>query len=251
MEKEYSMLCGFTYEGLKHDTFTLKEMTGAEQEAIHKADMKQNGMKVLSRLLAYCVTSIGALTPADFGGVLKWEKEVIRKLYSGDAEYMFMELRKLSLGNEVEINHVCPNPECKAKLKTVFDLDELQIEEFKGEEKIPFELPSGYVDTEGNEHKVGVMRLPKVEDKEVVLPVAKKNPAQAETLLLTRVCSFDDGYPFDASLIRALPLRDKKYLLELLGDNAFGVSTLLDLTCDTCGEDFTVELSKVESDFFI
>lgn len=249
MEKEYEMLCGFTYEGIKHTTFTLKEMTGAEQEAIHKADLQQNGMKILSRLLAYCVTSIGTLTPADFGGVLKWEKEVIRNLYAGDAEYMFIELRKLSLGNDVEISHVCPA--CKAKLKTVFNLDELEVDEFKGEEKFSFELPVGFKDSAGAEHKVGVITFPKVIDKEMFLPMAKKNLAQAETFMLTRICTFDDGYPFDATLIRSLPLRDKRYLLNLLNDNIFGVSNMLNLECSSCGEEFTVSLSEVKSDFFI
>lgn len=249
MEKEFKMLCGFTYEGVEHTTFTLREMTGAEQEMVQKSDIKDNGIKVINRLLAYCVTSIGTLTPEQFGGVMKWEKEVIRKLYSGDAEYMFIKLRELSLGEEIEVSHVCP--ECKAKLKTTFNLEELEVVDFKGYKVIPFELPSPVVNANGAEVISGTMRLPTQEDKEMLLPVAKKNTATAETMLLTRLCVFSDGTPFDNNMLRKMSVRNRKYLLELLADNVFGVKTTLSLECSNCGLPFEATLSEVSSDFFI
>lgn len=249
MNQEFEMLCGFTHEGVQHTTFTLREMTGAEQEMVQKSDIRDNGIKVINRLLAYCVTSIGTLTPEQFGGVMKWEKEVIRKLYSGDAEYMFIKLRELSLGEEIEVSHVCP--ECKEKLKTTFNLEELEVMPFKGDEVIPFELPSSVINANGAEVNTGIMRLPTQEDKEMLLPVAKKNTAAAETRLLTRLCKFSDGTLFDTNMLRRMSVRNRKYLLELLADNVFGVKTTLALECSSCGLPFEVTLSEVSSDFFI
>lgn len=251
-EKEFTMLCGFTdSNGLKHTTYTLKEITGVEQEAISKADVRDNGMKVIHRLLALCVTSIGTLTPKDFGGVAKWEREVIRKLYAGDIDTMIVELRKMSIGEEMSVSHQCPY--CKAKLNTTFDLDELEVVPFMGEEEIDFNLPTGYTDKTGKVHKVGVIRLPKGEDREMLMPVARKNVAHAETMLLTRMCKFtgEDSYPIDESVMRSLSLRDRKYLNNLLQENSFGIKTILNLSCSECGEDFSVSLSEVASDFFI
>jgi hypothetical protein len=52
-----------------------------------------------------------------------------------------------------------------------------------------FTLPKGYLDTEGNLHRIGVMRLAKAIDEITPLrdPRVKSNPAYATIIILSRV----------------------------------------------------------------
>lgn len=238
-DEVFTMLAGYRDEaGVVHKDFTLREMTGKDEEAIHKSDVKNNGSKVASVLLSRCVTSIGSLTPKSVGGAKKWET-IIKSLFTGDQDYMLLQLRKISIGDEIEVNHVCPNRECKTKLKTTVNVDELEVIPFSGMREVPFELPRGYTDKKGVKHTSGTMRLPTGFDREILTPLAKTNLARAETVMLTRLCKFSDGLPVDEDVMGNLSIKDREYLQKLLQDNYFGVKLDIEVTCDSCGESFT------------
>lgn len=231
----YELLAGYVDEnGVTHKTFTLREMTGRDEEAINRADIKSNGGKVITTLLTKCVTSIGTLTPKSVGKE-NWSK-IIQSLYVGDRDYMIIKLRKLSIGDEVELQHTCPK--CNSKISTIVDLDEIEVIPFQGTRVIHFELPKGYKDKRGNVHRTGTFRLTNGLDQEILIPVAIKNTAKANTLLLTRLCRFDDGYPIDEDLIGDLTIKDRDYLNKLLIDNRFGVDLSTEVTCESCGNVF-------------
>ena len=235
-----NLLCGYTDEdGVVHTSFTLREMTGRDEEAISKNDTKQNGSKVVSVLLERCVTSIGTLTRKSVGSE-KW-KDIIKGLYVGDQDYMLIKLRELSMGGEIEVNHDCP--ECKAKLKTFIDVSELEVVPFKGQRVIPFELPRGYRDKKGEIHRNGTMRLPTGLDREILTPMAKKNLAQASTVMLTRLCKFDDEVYVTDDVMADLTVRDREYLQKVLQENQFGVKLEAEITCNQCGESFNGNLN--------
>ncbi len=234
-EQIYELLAGYVdSEGVTHKEFTLREITGKDEEAIHKGDVKNNSSRVASVLLARCVTSLGTLTPKSVG-IKKWE-EIIKSLYVGDQDYILLQLRKISIGDEIEVNHVCP--ECKTKLKTLVGVDELELIPFKGDRLIEFELPRGYKDKRGEVHKNGKMRLPTGIDREILTPLARTNLAKAETVMLTRLCKFDDGLPVDDDVMGSLSIRDREYLQKLLQENTFGVNLQTEVVCDSCGESF-------------
>ena len=234
-DEVFELLAGYTdSDGTVHKEFTLREMTGKDEEAIHKGDIKNNASKVVSVLLTRCVTRLGTLTPKSVGAK-NWEN-IIKSLYIGDQDYMLLQLRKISIGNEITVQHTCPS--CKAKLVTTLDIDEIEIKEYQGKEKIPFELTRGYRDKKGTIHKTGTMRLATGIDREILTPLAKTNIARAETVMLTRLCSFDDGYPIDEDLIGNLSIRDREYLQTVLQDNLFGLNLETEVTCEQCGETF-------------
>lgn len=240
----FNLLAGYVdKDGINHTTFTLREMTGADEEFINRSDIKSNGAKVTTALLSRCVTSIGSLTKKSVG-VKEWEN-IFKNLYVGDRDVMLLELRRMSIGETIEVTHVCTNPDCKAKLKTIVDLDELEITGFDGVREIPFELPKGYRDRKGVLHKTGIMRRPNGLDGELLTPVAKNNLAKAETTLLTRICKFDDGAYIDDSVMSGLSIKDRKYLNDVLNDHAFGVAMTVTVMCDKCGEEFKGNLNQV------
>lgn len=239
---EYDLEAGYEDEdGVLHKTFTLREINGKDEEAINKGDIKSNTSKAISVLLSRCCLSIGTLTKKDLGPK-KWE-EIIKGLYVGDQDIMVLKLREISIGSEYETVHTCPH--CGTELKTYFDFSELEIIPFKGERLIPFDLPKGYKDKNGNIHKTGTMRLPVGLDREVLNPLMNKNLGKARTTMFTRLCKFDSGYPVTDDIMSSLVLKDRDYLQNLLDDNLFGVNPKVDITCTNCGEEFTGNLNAI------
>lgn len=230
--------------GIRHTTFSYREMTGRDEEAINKAEVRQNGGKLINVLLERCVTEIGTLTKKELG-TKKWG-EVIRSMYSGDLDYMAFKIRELSKGKEIEFVHTCP--ECKSKLTTVVNTDEFSVIPFNGLDKIEFTLPRGYKDKKGNVHRDGTLRLLNGYDREIVVPLFKKNGSTATTLMMTRLMKFNDGTPIFSDNIADLSLRDRDYIEKLIQENNFGLDMSVEINCPNCGADISGEIGQ--SNFF-
>lgn len=240
----HDLLAGYVDKnGVCHKTFTIREMTGADEEYINRADIKSNGARVITALLSRCVLSVGTLTKKSVGNPKEWEN-IFKEMLSGDRDIIMLAIRRESVGDTIEVTHTCPNPDCKAKLKTVVSIDELAINEFDGIREIPFELPKGYRDRKGEFHKKGIMRRPNGLDGELLTPLAKNNLAKAETTLLTRICRFEDGTHIDESIMSGLTKKDRDYLLNILNDHPMGVDMTVDVMCDRCGEYFKGNLNQ-------
>lgn len=220
--------------GTVHRDFDIIEMTGEEEEAISKNEIRQNGGKVVRTILERCVTRVGTLTKKDLG-LTKWRK-VIQDIAVGDQDYMLMKIRELTIGEEIEVVHTCPA--CKQELKSMLDTSELEFREYSGDPYIEFTLPRGYKDKDGNVHKSGKLRYPNGMDREVLDNVARNNLGVANTMLLTRcMIEFEDLTVHD-QIIRKMNLKDREYLVKLLSDNNFGVVLETEVTCTSCGETF-------------
>lgn len=230
--------------GICHQTFDYREMNGADEEAINKADVRANGAKLVNVLCERCVVAIGTLQKKDHRA--DWGK-IIRSMLGGDLDYMVFKIRELSKGHEVKFTHKCPH--CGQQLTTIMDTDEFKIRPFLGEREIAFTLNKGYKDVKGNLHREGVFHLATGFDREVTVPIIKKNPSTAMTMLMTRCVVFSDGTTPLQSNIKDMVLRDRKVIEEIIRENTFGVDTSIEgLTCESCGQDISGELGQ--SDFF-
>lgn len=230
--------------GIRHMTFTYREMTGKDEEAINKAEVRANGGKMVNVLLERCVKAIGTLTKKELG-TKKWS-DLIRSLYGGDLDYMAIKIRELSKGKEIEFTHKCPS--CGAKLTTYVDTDEFEIEPFSGADTVDFELPRGYKDKRGVIHKTGTIRMLNGLDREIIFPQFKKNVAVGTTLLITRLIKFDDGAVVTNDMVSDMSVRDREYLEKIIKECTFGVSTNVEITCDNCGAEISGEAGA--SNFF-
>lgn len=243
--RDVPLLAGYVdKEGILHETFSYREMDGKDEEAINKGDVRANSAKLANVLCERCVVAVGTLTKKELGS--KWG-DVIRDMLGGDIDYMLLKIRELSKGHDIEFTHTCPS--CGQKLTSIVETDELGIMPFKGEREIPFELPRGYKDNKGNFHKTGVLHLPTGRDREIIIPIIRKNPSTAVTALVTRLVTFDDGTTAVQSKVSEMVLRDRKVLEDILKENAFGIDTTIEgLVCDSCGHNISGEVGQ--SDFF-
>lgn len=234
------MLAGYVdKDGVLHKTFTYREMNGKDEEAISKAEVRSNGAKIVNILVERCVESIGTLTKKECGS--KWGT-IVRELLGGDLDYMAFKIRELSKGKEVQFAHKCPN--CGTKLTTIVSTDEFKIKPYLGQSSIDFELVRGYKDKLGGVHKDGVIRLPNGLDREIVTPLFKKNSSTAMTMMMTRLISFNDGTLVVQSLVNDMVLKDREILEKIIKENTFGVDTVFDLNCSSCGQDISGEVGQ-------
>lgn len=240
------LLAGYTDEnGVKHTTFSYREMNGRDEEAINKADVKANPARIMITLATRCVTEIGSISKKEVGAS-KWG-QIIRSLYAGDLDYINFKIRELSKGKEVTFKHKCPH--CRTELTTVVNTDEFTIKEFNGDDKVPFELVRGVKDKKGEVHKTGYVRPINGYDREIVMPIFKKNSSTAVSLLMTRVMQFDDDYPITQDDVTNMTLRDRDIIQEIMNSMTFGINIDdVDITCTNCGEYLTG--STGQSDFF-
>ena len=234
------LLAGYVdKDGVLHTTFTYREMNGKDEEAISKADVRQNGAKMVNVLVERCVTQIGTLTKKECGA--RWGT-VVRELLGGGLDYMAFKIRELSKGKEVEFIHKCPN--CGTKLTTIVSTDEFQIKPYMGQSAIDFSLVRGYKDGRGELHKDGIDRLPNGFDREIVTPLFKKNPSTAMTMMLTRLMAFNDGALVTQNLVNEMTLRDREILEKIIKENTFGIDTNIEIVCSSCGQDISGEVGQ-------
>ena len=234
------MLAGYVDDnGVLHSTFTYREMTGKDEEAINRGDVKANGAKVVNIIVERCVTQIGTLTKKECGA--RWGT-IVRELLGGDLDYMAVKIRELSKGKEVEFIHKCPN--CGTKLTTIVSTDEFQIKPYMGQSAIDFSLVRGYKDGRGELHKDGIIRLPNGFDREIVTPLFKKNPSTAMTMMLTRLMAFNDGALVTQNLVNEMTLRDREILEKIIKENTFGIDTNIEIVCSSCGQDISGEVGQ-------
>lgn len=240
MENNLEFLAGYVdAEGNIHKEFTVKEITGVEEELLANPLVKENSGKFVSTLLERCITSIGDLTPKSVG-IKEW-KDIIKSLTVPDQDYALLQIRRETLGEEIEMSHVCPK--CKTTLDTIVEIDEIDITPFGGEFSIEFELPKGYKDKDGILHTSGELRFPTGLDREVLDPLARKNLGQANTMLITRCITRLGTTVMTDKIVRNLSLRDREYLVKLLSEHNFGVNLLTEVTCSECGETFKTSLN--------
>ena len=226
-------------DGVVHKEFQIREMTGEEEEAISKANVKNNGGKVIRTILERCITHIGTMTPKTEGQA-QW-REMIQHLAVGDQDIALLKIREETLGEELEVSHGCPS--CGQELTTILNTNELEIIPYNGKEVMDFELPKGYVDNKGELHKFGTIRYPNGLDREMLSQMVKNNTGMANTMLLTRCIEKFEGLPSYDQVIRKLSIRDREYLVTLLKENEFGISLETEVICTSCGHAFSGNLN--------
>lgn len=243
-ENVFELLQGYkSADGVVHKEYVLREMDGSDEEAISKKEIKANGAKVLRTLLTRCCTRIGSICKDDIKPA-EWTA-IIQSLVAFDQDMMLLNLRRISLGEEIETEYDCPNPDCKEKISYTMGIDELEVIPYDGLEEIPFELPKGAKDKEGNLLRKGTIRRPNGLDREILDSVIRSNVGRANTLMLARCITNLEGKPVHDDLIRSLSVKDRNYLLDLLDQHKFGINMQVEIECPTCYETFKASLNAV------
>lgn len=110
-----------------------------------------------------------------------------------------------------------------------------------------FTLPRGYVDSEGNLHREGVMRLSTAADEILPLkdPRVQANQAYLIIILLARVITRLGSLPqINPKVIEGLYSADLAYLQEFYNAINFKGAAAKSVVCPKCQHSFEVEFSS-------
>jgi hypothetical protein len=112
-----------------------------------------------------------------------------------------------------------------------------------------FNLPKGLVDSEGNVHREGTMRLATARDEIEPLrdPEVRRNEAYLSVLLLARtVTRIGDITEITPEVIEALYAADFDHLQRLYERVNTDGETVGDVHCPECSHEFEVDLTDIE-----
>jgi len=211
----------------------VRELTGLDEEYI---DRVRSGRpdKFIEAIIERGTVALGD-SPTS--------KALIGDLLLGDAELLFLEIRRATYGDEIEYERVtCP--QCGEVLDVVIDLDDIPVARLENS-------ADRFFDVELRKGKVAHCRLPRFGDLVADLSNDSLNEAERKTILLSRVTlSVTDANgntaPVGGSLeaARALGTADREKIITALGERKVGPKyNEVKFTHETCGEEVPFPLA--------
>jgi len=103
-------------KGQLHREVSIREITGADQEAMLNPALRNNPAKMLTALLARVITRLGTLS----GGQI--DTRVTANMVKTDRDFLILKLKEIDSGPEMEIDVECPD--CSKKFKAMLDISD-------------------------------------------------------------------------------------------------------------------------------
>lgn len=221
----------------------LRKMTGREEAMLTDPKLLHNAGKLITALLTSCVSDRDGkpLEPA-----------LVRRLSSADRNFLLLELRRTTFGDEMEAHYRCPR--CQGGTIVLEDLGTIEVRDHDAGGDISVLLEDGFTDTDGQCHRQLVFALPTGEDEEATAARRDGNPSRQRDALLAR-CLRQVG-EIEERRIRALGVRllaelsmsDRQLLRRTLDAQAPGPDLTRTIVCEHCDEEFRTALDM--SHFF-
>jgi len=221
--------------GKTHQRAVIHKMTGHEEALLF--DTALSSAQLVTELIRSCLVRLGDLESVDAA--------MVRQLYSADRNYLLLELRRFTLGDQLLESYSCPR--CGAEVTQVEDLSKIEVRRLPEGESlagIQIQLEDGYTDREGKSHTEFELTFPRGSDEEFVAPMIEKDPLKAQDALLLR-CIKRFGTLSKAALegygikiLRDLTLGDRRKIQAAFEDQSPGVNFRRAINCQHCGTCF-------------
>jgi len=204
-------------------------MTGAEEELLTNQRLIRSGDAV-NQVLANCTLRIGE--DEEIG------PKLVMDMLSGDRLFILVKLRQVSLGDEVELDLVCPSAACRAKNRVTVNLDDLPVTPYGEEREFVFGLPASgskvrFVYLDGHKEK----RLAQMEEPSI------------SAAMMIRILDIDGTAPSKKALAE-MSLRDRSVLRQEMLRVDAGIDTSIESDCDSCGTRIRTRLEAEPSFLF-
>lgn len=228
-------------DGRVHRTGTLRKMNGRDEAILADPQNQRNGGKLVTELLSSCIVSLGDLKSTNAA--------TVAEMYSADRNYLLLQLRGATFGNELQATYKCPS--CGSNHEVTEELDALPVKRLGDDEsagEIRIRLEDGYVDSQGVVHHAMVMRLPTGADESAVAPQMRKNASLGKNALLARCLKSLGDVPahrlnaIGPKLLAELTMTDRRLIDRALNSAAPGVDLIRNLECPSCGHEFKSSL---------
>jgi len=221
-------------DGRLHRAVRLRPLTGGEEELL--AGGGSSPAALVTEVLGRCLLRLGALAPVPV--------DVVRRLLVADRDYLLLRLRRLTFGDQVRAELVCPWAECGERVSIAFAVSDLPVHE--SPERAPtYTLRlSATADPDGGaDDRVVVFRLPCGADQEELSPwAARDEPAALTALLIGCVRRIGSAEPPGDDRVRALSPLARAEIEAAMERLAPRVDRVLETRCAECGRTFLAPL---------
>ncbi len=208
-------------DGAVHRYVRVRELTGADEEALFNRDSKSDAQRV-SAFLARVIESVDDLRQTI-------DTAFVENLSIGDRDYLLLRMRQLDLGDAVHQIVRCPS--CSQKVDVDFSISEIPLRRM--------DQPERAYSVEIGGHRL-TLRFPNGADQAAVESLATVNAAAANTTLFSRVVLDIDGKgaPSEDD-VRSWPVAMRAEIAKWLDANAPGPDLFIDIACPHCGADMS------------
>lgn len=235
-EFETMLPVGYTDEqGQVHRHALIRKMCGHEEALLY--DPALSAGHLVTELIRSCLIQLGNIREPD--------ASIVSALYTADRNYLLMEIRRITLGDQMMAHYPCPR--CGADIAVLEDLSEVAVRRLAEDEcmeAITVMLEDGYRDKSGTIHTELVLSLPSGEDEEFVSPMAERDPLKAQDALLLRCIKRFGSLPkktleaYGVKILRDLTMGDRQRMQAALKQDLPGMDLQRSLHCEPCGTTF-------------
>jgi hypothetical protein len=219
--------------GQVHREFELSALTGREEELLAWAGQSQRAT-VVTEVLSRCVRRLGGISPVP--------PEVTRRLLVADRQYLLLHLRRITFGDLVHADLVCPWPDCGAQVSADFPVSQVPVEEPPYRAALHSMTLSAQALATGTDLRGDgevCFRLPDGSDQEELSDLLAYNEAEALTGLLCRCVQRLGPYrPPDPEQISGLSALARAEIEEQMRKVAPKVEQAMTAVCVGCGRTF-------------
>jgi hypothetical protein len=225
---------------------SLRKMRGHEEALLYDASLSP--ARLVTELIKGCLVRLGEAAEIS--------AEMVAELYSADRNFLIVELRRITLGDQLAASYGCPS--CGGETSVTEDLGRLEVRHHAGEQPpapTVVKLEDGYTDRDGALHAEIRLRLPRGTDEEAIARSADKDPLHLRDALILRcIESFGtlrraalEGYGL--KILRDLTLGDRRRLYAALEAETPGLNFRRSVRCAHCGARFETVLEA--AGFFV
>lgn len=221
---EITLAIGLTRNNERVQNAEIRELTGADEEAIAKAG---SAAKALDVVLQRGVVSIGGepVSPQE-----------LTSLSTGDRDALLLGIRKITFGEDVRVIVRC---RCGNEAEADLDLN-TEVPEYPFNGYTSWDVPT----------KIGrvTVTLPNGITQRKLAENANLTAPELSTIYLGGCIQAVDGAPVvGPTVARNLSIKDREYLLtEILSNTPGPRLSEVKKTCEACGKDVQIPLSLAE-----
>ncbi len=210
----------------------LRELTGSDEEALARFN---DTADFFDGVLVYGTTRIGSTQLTDLS--FPERQSILAELLIGEREQLFINIARVTYGNEKDIGHTCPSCGNEAETTVLISEDiEMPIMES------PYTLSHTMVTSKGD---TLTYRLAIGSDQMALLKKKGASAAEQTSLMISQcVVKVNDKPIIDPmGMARGLSMGDRRKLMDHLVEDQPSPDMNLTMPCINCGYELTFPLS--------
>lgn len=217
----------YSFELPSGSEIVLKEMTGIEEELLTNQRLIRSGDAV-NQVLRNCIVKLGDKETPSLDDILS--------MLSGDRLFSLVRLRQISLGDDIDLELICPNQICRKGCVVHVNIEDLEVSRYGERREFEFKLPGSGA----------VVRFAYLDGHKEKRLAALSEPTISSAMLI-RIIDIDGKSP-DKKTVGEMSMRDRTALRGEMARVDAGIDTVIETDCEACGARIRTRL-EAESPF--